>query len=234
MLSGLINSTRPQVRPSRALAMSHKSRRAGTRAAVPASISDTQITHAAIAALSSSNALTASTSSGYSTSDETATTTTAVAAASQPTPTKSTKRKTRASTTSSSPLLNKRIRVDGSPTEQPPPSSTTVATATVTSDADAGGGANSHPSRGAPPRPNVVCTKPPLPPAKGGATSRGGVGGQSRGSNKQQVNGAAVMNKLKAYADQCRTEIGELKVALANEKAAVRTLRYVVDTNSIE
>lgn len=149
---------------------------------------------------STSSLLTVSSSSGYSTCDE-------VAARSPPA--KSTKRKTRAPTTPNSPQL-KRIRVDA---------------------------VECAPAPG-PRRSNaVVSAKPPLPPqarstahkrtnASAASTAPTAGSRPSTGANKRaQGEQHSVVNKLTAYADQCRAEIGELKVALANEKAAVRTMR---------
>lgn len=146
----------------------------------------------------SNSLLTVSSSSGYSTSDE---------VAARPAP-KSAKRKTRAPATPNSPQL-KRIRVDAVECASAPSA--------------------------------VVSAKPPLPPqarstahkrnaaaaasvAVGTSTTTGGIK-SATGHKRAQGEQHTVVNKLNAYADQCRAEIGELKVALANEKAAVRTLR---------
>lgn len=83
----------------------------------------------------------------------------------------------------------------------------------------------------------VLSSKPPLP-SKATSTSHSYSSGDTR-SNHQSADvrkttkrhsdnnqkQAALLNKLSAYADQCRLEIADLKLALANEKAAVRSLR---------
>lgn len=75
-------------------------------------------------------------------------------------------------------------------------------------------------------RTTVVSAKPPLPPlARSQKRNAAAVAGKPSGATKHGGEQTGVVNKLTAYADQCRAEIGELKVALANEKAAVRALR---------
>lgn len=179
-----------------------------------------------------------STSSGYSTASEEAEPSSAVLAPSStdniavpPPPQtadavhKSSKRKTRAPTAPITPS-QKRIKVESITNYN------CTATSTPTSsEASAPPPISSSSSMHSSVDGSVLCTKPPLPPK---ATTAHNGNGDTRSTatkalktkcysdNRKQ---AALLNKLSAYADQCRLEIADLKLALANEKAAVRSLR---------
>lgn len=169
------------------------------------------------------NMLTVSTSSGYSTSDEQV----QIPPPRPPLPkSTTTKRKTRSLPASGySTAQHKRLKVDAVfaavAVEQ--------TTAVVCSDGGGGSSSISNPQRAQQTTTNVVSSKPPLPPTKQQqsktATKRKAVTAAPSIHGKLRNDEPTMLNKLNAYADQCRAEIGELKVALANEKAAVRALR---------
>lgn len=168
-----------------------------------------------------------STSSGYSTASDEAepsasTRSSTIAPTTHPTTTlthpvqKSSKRKTRAPTAPIAPS-QKRIKVESITNYNCNATSTTIVTSAAATDAMHNIGEA------------VLSSKPPLPPK---ATNNNGGDTRSNLSkhpktkchsdNQKQ---AMLLNKLSAYADQCRLEIADLKLALANEKAAVRSLR---------
>lgn len=139
---------------------------------------------------------------------------TAVSAA----PQKSSKRKTRAPTAPIAPS-QKRLKVESITNYN-----CNTATSTSTAAAPSSSSSSMHSIDGR----TVLSSKPPLPPK---ATNSNHGSGDTRSNqlktkrHSENQKQTALLNKLSSYADQCRLEIADLKLALANEKAAVRSLR---------